>query len=419
MRTATLVAVLAIFTSSSSCEDKSTKAGVEDPSSPGAAGSGRTQIQGSAPPALPPAPTSNLPQQQPVGRLDVVATFDRWMPTGIAVSREGRVFASFPHFADPIEFSVGEVKNGRPVPYPDAEWNRAKPDQPAAAFISVQSVVIDPKNRLWALDTGSVNFGNVKPGGAKLVGFDIATGKPLTTIIFPADVVLARSYTDDVRFDLKRGKAGMAFITDSSSSGPNGIIVVDLDSKRSWRKLTDHPSTKPAPGFLGIVEGGPLYHTQAGVGRKAFVAGADGIAVSVDGKWLYYSPLGSRHLYSASLDALADEKRSDADVAKTVQDLGDKGASDGLEMDAQNRLYMTEYENDAILRRMPDGTIETIASDPRLVWPDSLALGVDGYLYVTVNQLDRQPMFHDGKDMRQPPYVVYRVKTDGSPIRVP
>jgi hypothetical protein len=30
-----------------------------------------------------------------------------------------------------------------------------------------------------------------------------------------------------VRFDLRRGKAGLAFITDSASKGPNGLIVVD------------------------------------------------------------------------------------------------------------------------------------------------------------------------------------------------
>jgi hypothetical protein len=47
----------------------------------------------------------------------------------------------------------------------------------------------------------------------------------------------------------------MAFITDSTSNGPNGIIVVDLASSRSWRRLQDHPSTKPDGAFVPVVEG--------------------------------------------------------------------------------------------------------------------------------------------------------------------
>src|SRR5262249_5876293 len=71
-------------------------------------------------------------------------------------------------------------------------------------------------------------------------------------IIFPGDVVLPTTYLNDVRFDLRQGKAGVAYITDSGSAG---IIVVDLDSGESWRKLSGHSSTKPDPGFIPIVEG--------------------------------------------------------------------------------------------------------------------------------------------------------------------
>ena len=71
-------------------------------------------------------------------------------------------------------------------------------------------------------------------------------------IQFPLDVAMPTTYLNDVRFDLRRGSGGgMAFITDSSQMGPNGIIVVDLASGRSWRRLHDHPSTK-AEGFTNF-----------------------------------------------------------------------------------------------------------------------------------------------------------------------
>src|SRR5205807_1965370 len=98
--------------------------------------------------------------------------------------------------------------------------------------------------------------------------------------------------------------------------------------------------------------------------------GADGIAISHDGKRLFYCPLMSRRLYSVSVDALADPNQSDEQVAKTVVDHGDKGASDGLESDAEGRVYAGSYETNSILRRQPDGPWETLVHDPRLLWPD-------------------------------------------------
>jgi sugar lactone lactonase YvrE len=56
----------------------------------------------------------------------------------------------------------------------------------------------------------------------------------------------------------------------------------------------------------------------------------DGIAISADGERLYVCPLASRRLFSVSVDALADERASDEAVAATLEDHGEKGASDGL-----------------------------------------------------------------------------------------
>ena len=145
--------------------------------------------------------------------------------------------------------------------------------------------------------------------------------------------------------------------------------------------------------------------------------GADGIAISADARTLYYCPLTGRHLYSVSVDALADRTRSDADVASTVKDLGEKGgAGDGLESDAQGRVYLSDYEHDAIRRRKVDGQIETLVHDPRVLWPDTLSMAADGYLYFTANQIERQPAFQDGQDLRKKPYVLFRVKVDGTRI---
>ncbi len=124
----------------------------------------------------------------------------------------------------------------------------------------MQSVVVDPMDRLWILDTGSPLFEPTKFGGPKMVCVNLAKDLVVKKIILPQDVAFPTTYLNDVRFDLRRGSEGVAFITDSSQKGPNGIIVVDLASGVSWRRLHDHPSTKAEDlqNFLPIVEGRPF-----------------------------------------------------------------------------------------------------------------------------------------------------------------
>jgi sugar lactone lactonase YvrE len=363
--------------------------------------------------------SEDLPQEQSFGKIDVVANFNGAMPTGVTVSKEGRIFVNFPRWGDKVDFTVAEVRNGRAVAYPNAEINIANTQQPSKSFLSVQSVVIDPLNRLWILDTGSIEFAPTSYGGPKLIGVDLQTNRIFKTILFPEDVALKTTYLNDVRFDLRRGKEGMAFITDSSPSGSNAIIVVDLASSKSWRRLNDHPSTKAEDinEFLPIVEGKPLMSQPANKPPSPFKVGADGIAISSDGKRLFYCSLSSRKLYSVSVEALVNEKMSDEEVAATVINHGDKGgASDGLESDAKNRIYVTNYEDNAILRRLPNGMYETVVHDSRVLWPDTLAVAQNGYLYFIANQLHRQPGFHNGKDLRQKPYSLFRTAIDAAPV---
>jgi sugar lactone lactonase YvrE len=275
--------------------------------------------------------------------------------------------------------------------------------------------VVDPADRLWLLDTGSVEFG--PPTGSKLVGVDLATDKVFKVIPFPPEVALPTTYLNDIRFDLRKGKSGVAYITDSAQKGPNGVIVVDLDSGKSRRRLNDHPSTRAVKDFLPLVEGRPVMERKPGQPPKHLSLGSDGIAISHDGKHLYYCPLASRHLYRVPTDALLDEKLGDEEVGKTVEDLGDRGfASDGLEADDKGRVYLTDYEHNAILRRTADGQYETVAHDPRVLWPDTMSVAADGHLYFTANQLHRQKNYQNGKDLREKPYALFRVKIDAGPV---
>lgn len=160
------------------------------------------------------APTAHVPTDKPVGSIESVASFIGAMPTGVTVSQNGRIFVNFPRWGDKVDYTVAEVKNGRTIAYPNAQINRPNYNKPAESLISVQSVVIDPQDRLWILDTGRIKFGSTSYGGPKLIGVELKQNRIFKKILFPQDVVKT-TYLNDIRFDLRRGKAGMALITDS------------------------------------------------------------------------------------------------------------------------------------------------------------------------------------------------------------
>ena len=354
------------------------------------------------------------------GRLEVVHAFDDGpMPTGVSVSHTGRIFVNFPKWGDDVRATVVELVGGNAVPYPNLAINQPAHDADPDALVSVQSVVVDPADRLWILDTGSPMFRPTEHGGPKLVCVDLASDRVIQKILFDPEVALPTTYLNDVRFDLRQGEGGVAYITDSSDQGPNGIIVVDLATGEAWRRLHDHPSTKAAPlsTMVPMAEGRAFAERSPGQPPKPVTMGSDGIAISHDGERLWYCPLISRRWYSVATAALRDRSIGDNEAAATVVDEGDKGgAADGLESDERGRLYATNWEHNAITRRRPDGILETLVHDERMLWPDTMSVATDGHLYFTANQLHRQAKYQDGEDLRVHPYYLFRFEIDAAPV---
>lgn len=359
-----------------------------------------------------------FPRERTISQFESVASFNGPMPAGVTVSQTGRIFVTFPRYGDdPVAFTMAELKNGQAIAYPNAQINRPNFDRPSESLLFVQSAVVDAEDRLWLLDSGLPKLGAPTiPGGPKLVGIDLKQNRVFKTITFPSTVVLASSFLNDVRFDLSRGLAGFAYLSDASFDGKNALIVIDLASGRSFRRLGDHPSTKAEPNFVHIVEGEVLMNRPTQGAATPVRGGVNGITLSADGKRLFYCALSSRRLYSVSTDALIDERMSETQVAQTIVEHGEKGAAGGIESDSLNRIYLTNNEHNAILRRLPNGSFETLVYDPRVLWPDTLSVAKDGYLYFTAAQFHRRAAFHNGKDLRQKPYMLSRVRVDARPI---
>lgn len=126
---------------------------------------------------------------------------------GIAVSSSGRMFSNYPPALDPNDqaYTVAELtSNSTESAFPSLEMNSPPGGRinyttipPTGAnypnyLIGVQSVVIDPADRLWILDTGraATPNGTMVPaayGGPKLIGIDLTDNTIFKTIIFNTD----------------------------------------------------------------------------------------------------------------------------------------------------------------------------------------------------------------------------------------
>lgn len=284
--------------------------------------------------------------------------------------------------------------------------------KPSARLVSVHGMTTDTQGRLWVIDDGKIAGEPIAPGAAKVVGIDPATDQVIASIVLKSPAMLPESHMNDLRVDLTHGEAGTAYIADSSFGIKPGLVVIDIASGRQRRVLTTHPSIRPEQGFLTILDGKPLRYDPL---HPTFpVGGVDGITLSADSTRLYYAPLTSRRLYSIATALLSDFSASDEALAAGVVDEGEKGMSDGLATDKQNRIYITASEHDSILRRDPNGRIEVVARDPRIVWPDGI-FATETHVYCTLGQWNRLPGFNGGKDLRQPPYLLIRVPITPTP----
>ena len=324
--------------------------------------------------------------------LTQVARFDHQV-TGVTVAGDGRIFVNFPRWTEDAPVSVAELKDGKPVPFPNAEWNawrNAKKDEvdPKTHFVCVQSVVADRQDRLWVVDAAAPAMAALVKDGPKLVAIDLKTNTVAKTIPFDVSVAPQGSYLNDVRIS-PDGKT--AYLTDSGAEG--ALIVVDTESGRAKRLLAGEPSTMPDPAVTVTYDGKPLRRPD---GRGVEFA-ADGIALSPDGKTLYWQAIKGKTLYSLPTDALTGwaastlvpEALSDRSLSGKIAKVGENGPADGLMISRHDgRMYVTSPQDDSVKARdLKGGPLQVVVRDARLRWPDTFSEGPDGTVYFTTSHI--------------------------------
>lgn len=168
-----------------------------------------------------------------------------------------RVYLALPRWRDgvPVTLAVTSARpmNGETAPKLEAypNWEMQKLGD-CSAFQLVHSMEIDPKGRMWVLDTGRPTTlreftANCPP---RLVILDLEdNGNILRIYEFPEHVARRGvSYLNDIVLDHEDG--GMAYITDSNHNDP-GIIVYSLMNNTSWKiRHTSMRAQSEAVGFM-------------------------------------------------------------------------------------------------------------------------------------------------------------------------
>ena len=335
-------------------------------------------------------PDRTGPPELGADALEVVANLD-FPPGNVAVSAKGRVFASFHPEGHP-PMAVFELKDGKPEAYPPGGLPGG------LTYQTVLGLHVDARNRLWVLD-----YGHSGVGTARLLGFDLATDALVHRHDFPRKIALLGSHLNDLAVapDGRR-----VYIADASLFLQiPGIVDYDVTRQASRRLLQGHESVLPEP-FVPVVQGVrmELY------GFFAVRPGVDSIALDEQGDWLYFAPVTSRWLYRVHRRDLDDAALLRAPLEAGVERYAEKTMSDGIAIDAEGTVYLTDLEHSAIVALDPDRKLRTLVKDDRLRWPDGLAFGPDGWLYVTCSALHQVILKSPAEIASHAPYQIWRFR---------
>jgi sugar lactone lactonase YvrE len=322
-------------------------------------------------------------------------------PAGnIAVSAGGRVFVSLHPEARP-QYKVVELAGGAMKPWPSEAFQSGGDPR---AFRDVLSLRIDRQNRLWTLDTGQHGL---HPG--RLLAFDLESGEVIHEYAFPRHIAGLGSHLNDFQVS-PDGK--FIYIAEASFFAKKpALIVYDVAGQTARRLLENHPSVAP-DNFTPVVQG----RRMVALGLVSIRPGVDSIALDKAGEWLYFAPVTDLSMYRVRTADLRNEELSSGDLAGKVETFADKTMSDGITIDSDGTLYLTDPEHSAIVLLRQDQSLQTLVKDDSLRWPDGFSWGPDGWLYVTCSALHqiigRPPWTFDDAA----PYQVYRLKPGGKGI---
>ncbi len=325
-------------------------------------------------PACPAAVPNETPQ--PAG---IVASFDRTafeIAEGVAVDKSGNVYVSLPPLGEIVRFAPGSSEYEVFATVPD--WDLA-PEEYFTEQFGILGLALDADGHVYAAVDS--------PGRSGVWKFDCRTGEG--TRFEGTETML---FANALAFD----DVGNLFVTESFS-GMEG----DIPLGAIW-KIT--------PG--GVAEKWLENTTLGGPNRFNLSTpnGVNGIAFR-DAR-LYVNVLQQTTIIT--IPVLEDGSPGEITPYVVTENAF---VNDGIALDAEGRVYVTDAVTNGVVRVDPDGTIVPIAGGPEAGFdsPTSIAFGV-GATGLTMYAVNLAGGSYEPNEFPGPALVAIDVDTPGMPL---
>lgn len=333
--------------------------------------------------------------------ITTYATFGPEMPPGnLAIGPDGRMFMSVHEFYGKDLRIVEVMPDGSTTPYPNEAWANA-PVGDGPGLKGVLGLRADREGILWMLD------GQADGQTGRIVGWNTNTETLHAIYYLGQPATKATSFLNDLAVDREHNAI---YITDTANAETTALIVLDMDTGRARRVL--EASAFTVPEDTDMVIDGKVVNLGGGPAK----IGANPITIDPTNEWVYFAPMTASAMYRVRTTDLLNQDLSDDDLAARVERYGDKPISDGSTVDAAGNVYITSITEDAVGVTKPDGTYEILYQADNMSWPDGFAMGADGHVYVTINELHRSPVLNDGTDATQGEFSIMRFPALGGAV---
>ena len=298
--------------------------------------------------------------------LQKLITLD-FPPGNIAVASNGHVFYNYHPLIHPERFSAATVFewfDGKSQPFPSLEFQKN--------FQGTFGIAMDHQNRVWF--TEPANFDHEH---TRVWAFDATTGQQLHFFEFPKGVA---QFGQDLRVTgdgnhVLFASPGIFRFTDAT------LVVYSVRDHSFRTALAGGFCLQPEDWRLQTVSHGP---DRLLWGLLNFAIGLDGIEISDDQKWVYLGPMVNQHLCRVPLATVLDAKRTPREAGSQVEVVGRKPLSDGITVDRNGNVILTDVEHGGLMSMDPStGTLTSVVRSKEIEWADGVWTGPDNSLYFT------------------------------------
>tara|TARA_R110002049_G_scaffold157184_4_gene322195 strand:- start:3785 stop:4903 length:1119 start_codon:yes stop_codon:yes gene_type:complete len=315
----------------------------------------------------------------------------------LAVSAGGRLFFTVHPEARPKGNRLLEFVDGASVPFPNV-------GSQLDLFDTVLGIAIDRQNRLWTIDHG--NHGLKTP---RLLAFDLDKNEIIRDQRLPSEIAPAGSFLQDLQVS---ADGRTVIIADASIWRLQPALIVYDVQTGTARRVLEGATSVASEDYVIRTPGRDMRYLG---GILTLKAGVDGIALGED--WLYFGALTGSGLYRIALADLRNASISDQQLATRVERVAAKPLSDGMSIDLNGNVYITDIEHNAIFAVSSAHEVSTLIRSSRMRWPDALSFGPDGWLYVADSALPDVVLQPRAHIQSQKPYRIFRFRpgTEGTP----